>query len=143
MRMIPLVILLNFVLTPAGDTASLYPKEHLAQFVTEKLDLTAFPSSIGPRRTKGRYTYKDYGFVARKLTEKEAVLEEEDGSWRFRVSILERTDAGIFICLEDQALNGGSYHTQSVLFLDRSDEQSLLKGHATKMTFKDCPAFAR
>jgi hypothetical protein len=143
MRIPLIVMLLSFVVTTASDTASLYPKEHLAQFVSEKLDVTGFPSSIGPRRTKGKYTFKDYGFVVRRVTEKEAVLEEEDGSWRFRVSILERTDAGIFVCLEDQALNGGSYHAQSVLFLDRSDEQSLLKGHATKTTFKDCPAFAR
>ncbi len=143
MRTIPIVMLLSFVLTPAGDNASLYPKEHLAQCVTEKLDVTAFPSSIGPRRIKGKYTFKDYGFVTRKVTEKEAVLEEEDRSWRFRVGVLERTDAGILICLEDQALNGGTYHTQSVLFLDRSDEHSLLKGHATKTAFKDCPAFAR
>jgi hypothetical protein len=141
--MLPVVMLLNFVVASASDTASLYPKEHLAQFVAEKLDTTTFPSSIGPRRAKGKYTFKDYGFVARKVTENQVVLEEEDGSWRFRVGILERRDAGIFVCLEDQALNGGSYHTQSVLFLDRSDEQSLLKGQATKTTFKECPPFAR
>jgi len=131
------------VVTPASDIASLYPKEHLAQFVTEMLDVTSFPSSFGPGRIKGKYMFKDYGLVVRKLTEKEAVLEVEDGGWRYRVGILERTDAGIFVCFEDQARNGGSYHAQSVLFLDRSDKGSLLMGHETKTTFSDCPPFAR
>jgi hypothetical protein len=136
-------LILSFAPAAIGDDSSLYPKEHLAQFVAEKLDVTSFPSSIGPRRTKGRYTFGDYGFVARKVTEKEAVLELEDGGWRFRLGVLERTDAGIVLCLEDQALNGGSYHTQSVLLLSRQDAQDLLKGHESRTTFKDCPTFAR
>ena len=84
-------------------------------------------------------TAMDYGVVPRIVKDKEAWLEEQDGSWRFYIHVLERIDSGIFVCLEDQAANGGTYHTQDVLYLVRSDNKSPLKSAETTTVFKSCP----
>jgi hypothetical protein len=118
---------LLFTVSCIAGPVSKYPKEKLAQFVIENLDVTSFPSSIGPRMSPGKTFFQDYGFVPRIVKDSEALLEEADGSWRFHIRVLDRTDSGIFVCFEDQAANGGTYHTQDVLYLVRSDNKSPLK----------------
>ena len=67
---VPLVIAGN-------DTA--YPTEKLASFVLEKVDVTTLPSAIRPKRAKGKKTFGDYGYVARELGEKKALLDPPQG----------------------------------------------------------------
>lgn len=65
------------------------------------------------------------------------MLVEDDGSWRFYLRVLKRTGSGILICLEHQAMNGGTYHTQGVLSLTRKDARSRLTGR-----YRDGPGIA-
>src|SRR6266851_3879819 len=50
-------------LVVAGNEAA-YPKENVAAFVVEKLDLTSLPSEFRPKKEKGKKTLEDYGFSA-------------------------------------------------------------------------------
>lgn len=127
----------------SGQDTPLYPERGLAQFVVETLDVTSFPSSIGPRRTSGKTTFRDYNFLATKVDENRAVLEEPDGGWRFTLTILGQGKSGILICIEDQALNGGTYDTQSALSVARADARGLLKASMEKPQSKGCPEFAK
>jgi hypothetical protein len=43
-----------------------YPKENVAQFVVEKLDVTTLPFSIRPKPEKRKKTFGDYGYVTRR-----------------------------------------------------------------------------
>ncbi|PYU65582.1 MAG: hypothetical protein DMG49_23925 [Acidobacteria bacterium] len=52
-----------------------YPKENVAKFVVEKLDVTTLPSTIRPKPEKKKKTFGDYGYVTRQLDEKEARVE--------------------------------------------------------------------
>jgi hypothetical protein len=134
------LIIATSVLAGEGE---IYPKENLAQFVIERLDVTSFPSSLGPRRVTGKTSFEDYGIVPRRVEGLEAVVEEQNGGWIFRIKVLRRTASGIFVCLEDRAGNGGTYHTQQVLWLTRSNSTSLLRGEESTASFKDCPPFRR
>lgn len=77
--------------------------------VTTKLDITSFPNSTGPRRKEGLRTFADYGFTSVARDGNAAVLDAADKSWTFRVSILDRGDKAMKLCILDRALNGGSY----------------------------------
>ena len=61
-------------LVVAGDEAA-YPKEKVAAFVIEKLDLTSLPSALRPKKEKGKKTFADYGFTVHTVDESEAVLK--------------------------------------------------------------------
>lgn len=126
----------------AGE-APRYPKDKLAQFVIDKLDVTSFGNSIGPRRESGKTSFRDYGVVARTVKDNEAHLEEADGNWNFYITILKRTDSGIYICFEDRGAFPSTYHTVGPLLLTRPDSKSLLKAAQTKAAFKNCPVFAK
>ncbi|MBQ1499469.1 MAG: hypothetical protein IIZ38_14245 [Sphingomonas sp.] len=77
--------------------------------VATKLDITSFPNSTGPRRKEGLRTFADYGFTSVARDGNAAVLDAADKSWTFRVSILDRGDKAMKLCILDRALNGGSY----------------------------------
>src|SRR6266478_5720276 len=57
-------------LAVAGNEAA-YPKEKVAAFVVEKLDLTSLPSAFRPKKEKGKKTLADYGFTAQRMDENE------------------------------------------------------------------------
>jgi len=40
--------------TGHGESDNAYPKEKVAEFVVEKLDVTSIPSAIRPKREKGK-----------------------------------------------------------------------------------------
>jgi len=50
----------------AGNNVS-YPKEKVAEFVVEKLDVTTLPSAIRPKPEKRKKTFGDCGYVTRQL----------------------------------------------------------------------------
>lgn len=80
-----------------------------ANSLGERLDMTTFPNSLGPRREEGLRTLADYGFAA---SEDGVTYIEGDGSWRFVLTPLADKEGRILLCVEDEALNGGSYHTR-------------------------------
>ncbi len=58
----------------AGNGAAL-PKEKVAEFVAEKLDVTTLPSAIRPKPEKSKKTFGDYGYVIKLVNEKHILAE--------------------------------------------------------------------
>ena len=106
-------VLLTFValsyspLMVVGNEAT-YPKEKVAAFVVEKLDLTSLPSALRPNKEKGKKTFADYGFTVQTVDESEAVLEAAGGVRRMAIKVLDQKSAGIYVCVAEPGENGGS-----------------------------------
>ena len=113
-----------------------------AKDVVERLDVTSFPSSIGPRKKAGKKLFSDYAFKSVQMNESSAVLAESD-RWEFKIRVLSGAGEPPTICIEDTAKNGGSYHAQSALRLTESSQTHLLVANKEKTLNKDCPNFAK
>jgi hypothetical protein len=124
-------------LVVAGDEAA-YPKEKVAAFVVEKLDLTSLPSALRPKKERGKKTFADYGFTVQTVDESEAVLEA-GGVRRLAIKVLDQKSSGIYVCVAEAGENGGSGKTQSVILLKRKDANALLKGRESFREFAACP----
>jgi hypothetical protein len=125
-------------LVAAGDEAA-YPKEKVAAFVIDKLDLTSLPSALRPKKEKGKKTFADYGFTAQRVDESEAVLEAGGGMKRLAIKVLDQKSSGIYVCVAEPGENGGSAKTQGVILLKRKDANALLKGRESFREFAACP----
>jgi hypothetical protein len=125
-------------LVVAGDEAA-YPKENVAAFVVEKLDLTSLPSAFRPKKEKGKKTFADYGFAAQTVNQNEAVIEAAGGVRRLAIKVLDQKSSGIYVCVVEPGENGGQAKTQSVILLKRKDSNSLLRGHESFREFAACP----
>jgi hypothetical protein len=121
------VALLYAPLVVAGDEAA-YPKERVAEFVVEKLDLTSLPSALRPKKEKGKKTFADYGFTAQRMDENEAIIQAAGGVRRFAIKVLDQKSSGIYVCVAEPGENGGETKTQSVVLLKRKNPTALLKG---------------
>jgi hypothetical protein len=122
----------------AGDEAA-YPKEKVAAFVVEKLDLTSLPSALRPKKEKGKKTFADYGFTVQSVDEREAVLEAAGGMRRLAIKVLDQKSSGIYVCVAEPGEKGSQAKTQSVLLLKRNDQSALLKGRESFREFDACP----
>ena len=120
----------------AGNDAA-YPTEKIAAFVLEKVDVTTLPSTIRPKAVKGKKTLGDYGYVAREVDEKKALLDSPQGATRILIKVLEAQKSGIFVCLNGQTSGNSNAKFQRVLLLKLKD--GLLKGRETWKEFDDCP----
>jgi hypothetical protein len=125
-------------LVVAGDEFA-YPKENLAAFVVEKLDLTSLPSAFRPKKEKGKKTLADYGFTAQTVNENEAVIEAPGGVRRLAIKVLEQKPSGIYACVMEPGEKGSQAKTQSVILLKRKDSNALLKGRESFREFAVCP----
>jgi len=125
-------------LVVAGNEAA-YPKENVAAFVVEKLDLTSLPSALRPKKEKGKKTFADYGFTVQTVDENEAVIEAAGGVMRLAIKVLDQKSSGIYVCVAEPGENGGSTKTQSVILLKRKDANALLKGRESRREFAACP----
>ncbi len=93
------VVALSYApLVVAGDEA-VYPKENVAAFVVEKLDLTSLPSAFRPKKEKGKKTFADYGFTAQTVNENEAVIDAAGGVRRLAIKVLDQKSSGIYVCV--------------------------------------------
>jgi hypothetical protein len=115
-----------------------YPKEQVAQFVIEKLDVTSLPSALRPKKEKGKKTFADYGFRAQSVAENEAVLQETGGARKLTIKVLDEKSSGIYVCVAEPEQNGAETRTQSVLLLKRKDPNALLKGRESYREFAAC-----
>jgi hypothetical protein len=123
-------------LTVAGNEAT-YPKERVAAFVVEKLDLTSLPSAFRPKREKGKKTLADYGFTAQRIDEKEAIIEA-GGVRSLAIQVLDQNSSGIYVCVTEPEPKGGDTKVQSVVLLKRKNPNSLLKGRESFREFAAC-----
>jgi hypothetical protein len=116
-----------------------YPKEKVAEFVVEKLDVTTLPSEIRPKRDKGKKTFGDYGYVTRQLDEKE-VVEAAPGGSQISIKILEQKSSRIYVCVAAFAQNASSGQIQRVVLLKIKNTGVILKGKESWKEFEGCPA---
>jgi hypothetical protein len=125
-------------LAVAGNEAA-YPKEKVAAFVVEKMDLTSLPSAFRPKKEKGKKTLADYGFTAQRMDENEAIFEASGGVRRLAITVLDQNSSGIYVCVAEPGENGSQAKTQNVIHLQRKDSSMLLKGRESFREFAACP----
>jgi len=125
-------------LAVAGNEAA-YPKENVAAFVVERLDLTSLPSEFRPKKEKGKKTLQDYGFTAQRIDENEAIIEAAGGVRRLAIKVLDQKSSGIYVCVTEPGENGGGTKVQSVVLLKRKTPNTLLKGRESFREFAACP----
>ena len=124
-------------LVVAGNEAA-YPKENVAAFVVEKMDLTSLPSAFRPKKEKGKKRLADYGFTAQTVNENEAVIEAAGGVRRLAIKVLDQKSSGIYVCVAEPE-NSSQAKVQSVILLRRKDSYALLKGRESFREFDVCP----
>jgi len=116
-----------------------YPKEKLAEFVVEKLDVTTLPAAIRPKPQKGKKTFAEYGYVAREIGDKEAlVVADAPAGPQINIKVLEQESSGIFVCVGGQAKDANS-RVQRVFLLRMKNANGLLKGRESWREFDGCP----
>jgi hypothetical protein len=116
-----------------------YPKEKLAEFVVDKLDVMSIPSEFRPKHEKGKKTFADYGFAARQVSDKEALVDAPQGSSHITISILQENNSGIYVCFNGQAQKESSSPLQRVFLLKLKNADGLLEGRETPREFQGCP----
>jgi hypothetical protein len=132
------VLLLAWMPLALAKSDTVYPKEKVAEFVVEKLDVTSMPSAIRPKREKGKKTFGDYGYVTRKLDDNKALVEAPQGLSQVTISILEEDKSGIYVCFNGQAQKQSGTQIQRV-FLLRLNGNGFLKGRESWKEFGSCP----
>ena len=115
------------------------PSEKVAEFVVEKLDVTTLPSSIRPKPEKKKKTFSDYGYVTRRVEEKDAVVEATPGGAQINIRILEQKESQIYVCGQGPGQNASSGQLQRVFLLKLKNADGLLKGRESWKEFSGCP----
>jgi hypothetical protein len=121
----------------AGNDAA-YPTEKVAAFVFEKVDVATLPSAIRPKLVKSKKTFGDYGYVAREIDEKKALLDSPQGAAKISIEVLQAQKSGIFVCLNRQTSGKSGAEFQRVMLLKLKD--GFLKGRESWKEFDSCPA---
>src|SRR5258707_15717600 len=120
------VIVLAFAAEAFEGNDAAYPAEKVAAFVFEKVDVTTLPSEMRTKVVKSKRTFGDYGYVAREVDEKKALLESPQGAPKISIEVLEAQKSGIFVCLNSQTSGNSGAQCQRVLLLKLKG--GLLKG---------------
>jgi hypothetical protein len=115
------------------------PSEKVAEFVVEKLDITTLPSSIRPKPEKKKKTFSDYGYVTRRVEERDAVVEATPGGAQINIRILEQKESQIYVCVQGPGQNASSGRLQRVFLLKLKNADGLLKGRESWKEFSGCP----
>jgi hypothetical protein len=133
-----LVALACVPLALAGNNTPL-PKENVAEFVAQKLDVTTLPSSIRPKPQKSKKTFADYGYAMQQIDDKQKLVEATPEGSQIYISILEQNDFGIYVCVKGPVQNASSGPIQRVLLLKLKNSDGLLKGRESWKEFSGCP----
>jgi len=116
-----------------------YPKEKIAEFVIERLDVTSLPSAFRLKKEKGKKTFVDYGFSVQSVGENEAIIKAPSGVSKLAIKILDQKSSAIYVCVSEPEQNGAETKMQSVILLKRKDPNALLKGRESFREFAACP----
>lgn len=131
-----LLVATSWSVIAAEPVSRSWPDRQLAKFVFERLDISSFRNSTGPRRKPGQRYFSDLGVRPDKLTETVA-SSDNGGEWFYQVRILGKSDYNkdgvqeVAICFSDAATNGGSYRTTNHYVLQ------LLDGRAVALAFTE------
>ena len=140
MKLLCGVIVLTCVPLALARNDVAYPSGKVTEFLVEKLDVTTLPSGIRPKRGKGKKTFGDYGYVTRKVDEKEVLVETPEGGSKIAIRLLEQDASGIYVCVEAQSQSASDGHIQRVRLLNRKGADALLKSRESGKEFNGCPA---
>jgi hypothetical protein len=122
----------------AGNNAPL-PKDNVAEFVGQKLDVTTLPSSIRPKPQKSKKTFSDYGYVMQQIDDKQKLIEATPEGSQIKIRILEQNDSAIYVCVQSLGQVAQSTPVQRVLLLKLKDANGLLKARESWKEFSGCP----
>lgn len=122
----------------AGNGAAI-PKEKVAGYVAEKLDVTTLPSPIRPKPDKRKKTFGDYGYMTKLVDEEQILAEPTPGGMQINITILELKGSEIYVCVEGQRQNETSGHFQRVVLLKMKNANGFLKGRESSREFDACP----
>ena len=125
-------------LTVAGDK-DVYPKERVAEFIFEKLDVTSLPAALRPKKEKGKKTFTNYGFSAQEAGERETIIQAVSGKRKLSFKVLDQSSSGIYVCITEPGQIAGQAKMQTVFLLKRNDPNTLLKGRESWREFASCP----
>ena len=125
-------------LTVAGDK-NVYPKERVAEFIVEKLDVTSLPAALRPKKEKGKKTFADYGFTAQGMDETETIIQAAGGTRKLSIKVLDQRSSGIYVCIAEPGQASDQAKMQTVVLLKRNDSNTLLKGRESWREFASCP----
>jgi hypothetical protein len=121
----------------AANNAPL-PKDNVAEFVAQKLDVTTLPSSIRPKPQKSKKTFADYGYAMQQIDDKQTLVEATPEGSQINIRILEQNDSGVYICVKGPG-QGRNSPIQRVLLLKLKNPDGLLKGRESWKEFSGCP----
>ncbi len=121
----------------AGNRATL-PKEKVAEFVAEKLDVTTLPASIRPRPEKSKKTFGDYGYRTQFVDESHIHAQATPDGTQINIRILEEKTSEIYVCVEGEGRKE-SGRVQRVVLLKLKNANGLLKGRESWKEFAGCP----
>ncbi len=128
---------------PTTSAAQAAPHvENAALSVAEHLDVLSIPSSIYPRRRPGANTLKDYGFVSFEKVDGGVRSIDREKQWVFGVKIVEDNGGIKVLCIQDEALNGGTYGTQNA-FEVKLGSDGLFHGTGRVPLSDQCPPYQR
>jgi hypothetical protein len=128
---------MRLILAAALSLLSVPAFAETPQAIAERLDLTSFPNSIGPRRDAGLFTFADYGFTVVEANGQTVRFNEPEGGWVFNVTVLDTRNGRLRLCVADNAENGGSYDTVSALEVVEG-ATGLLHATANRVNHPDC-----
>jgi hypothetical protein len=139
MKVMSGALLLAWMPLAVAKSEKAYPKEKVAEFVVEKLDVTSLPLAMRPKQEKGKKTFEDYGYVRRRVDDKEALVEDPQGGSQITVSILEENKSRIYVCFNNVPQKQSSSQIQRVFLLKIKNGSGLLKGRESWKEFDTCP----
>src|SRR5208282_3320113 len=111
----------------AANNAPL-PKDNVAEFVAEKLDVTTLPSSIRPKPQKNKKTFSEYGYVAKQIDDKQNLAEANSDGSQINLRILEQNDSAMYVCVRTTRQAPDTNSVQRVVLLKLKNADGLLKG---------------
>lgn len=130
---------LSYTSITVAEDKDVYPRERVAEFIVEKLDVTSLPAALRPKKEKGKKTFADYGFTAQGMDEGETVMQAAGGTRKLLIKVLDQRPSGIYTCISEPGQIPGQAKVQSVFLLKRNGSNTLLKGRESWREFASCP----
>src|SRR6266571_112201 len=126
---------------PIQHATSYLPATDIERFIVEKMDLSTFRNSLGPRREPGMRVFAHFGLHPQ--TQSNGLIELKEEGWYYSVRVLGRSDFNrdgledVAVCFTDQALVG-TYRTETPLLLTRFSDDGLLIAIAYEIDADTC-----
>jgi hypothetical protein len=108
---------------------SFIPNQDLEKFIIQRLDLSTFRNSLGPRRESNMRFFSDFGIKATKISN--GYIEFDSSDWVYAIEIIRKKDENsdgiedLVISFFDKSKTG-TYDTNTWLLVTRFSEDGNL-----------------